>query len=293
MSLIDIEGAFDQFKIRRLRHQLVNHPLLTTESLIALAMRMDPDYVRFHDGKRNLGTNMGRMLHTDPTRESLRHATDNLGSMNSFIQILNVCSDPAFSALLDDVFNELLPLLSVRDRRLLNRDAAVFLASPRSVTPFHLDHEQNFVCHIRGPKTFYVWDHRDRSAVSEEVLEVFYRRGKIRDLSYDAGVQANALTVEFQPGDCLYMPMGSPHAAATGDDITVTFSVLMNTRSAFDTIETYRVNHALRTLGLSPTPVGESWLRDSLKRHTLGAARQVRALARGRMGKEEPHLNWY
>ncbi len=38
----------------------------------------------------------------------------------------------------------------------------MFLASPQSITPFHLDHEQNFLCHIRGPKTFYVWDHRDR-----------------------------------------------------------------------------------------------------------------------------------
>src|SRR5262249_38435592 len=155
-------------------------------------------------------------------------------------------------------------------------------ASPRSVTPFHLDHEQNFLCHIRGPKTFFVWNHRDRSVISERSLEVFYREGKLRDAIYQPDVEPKALTVELAPGDCIYMPSGSPHAAVTGDDITATFSLLMNTRSSFDLVETYRVNHLLRRFGLSPKPVGDSPVRDSLKRHTLGAARTVRALARGK-----------
>ena len=85
--------------------------------------------------------------------------------------------------------------------------------------------------------------------------------------------------------------MGSPHAVTTGSDITVPFSVLMNTRSAFDLVETYRVNHVLRRLGLSPIPAGTSVLRDALKRHALGAVRRLRALARGRSGARQ--LQWY
>src|SRR5439155_6093910 len=169
-----------------------------------------------------------------------------------------------------------------RDRSLINRDASAFLASPRSVTPFHLDHEQNFLCHIRGPKTFYVWDHRDRSVIGERALETFYRVGKLRDPIYQPDVEPKALVIDLQPGDCVYMPMGSPHAAVTGDDITATFSLLMNTHSSFDPVETYRVNHVLRRFGLSPTPVGDSPVRDSLKRRTLEARRRMRDLTRGR-----------
>jgi hypothetical protein len=291
MTFVDIEGTFDQFRIAQLRHQLAGHPLMTTESLAQLALRIDPDYVRFHDGERRFSTDMDEMLRTDRTRKSLRKAIDNLHKASAFVQIINVRSDPAYRALLDELFEQVLPFLPVRDRQLLNRDAAAFLASPGSTTPFHLDHEQNFLCHIRGEKTFYVWDHRDRTVVSERSLEIFYREGVLRGTTYHPELQRKALAVALTPGDCIYMPMGSGHAASTGNDITVTFSVLMNTQSSFEQVETYRANYVLRKLGLSPTPVGDSWVRDSLKHRTLGAARLVRDLARGR--SRERRLQWY
>lgn len=291
MSVINIDRSYDQQRIQVLRHTLAGHPLLTSESLSDLALRIDPDYVRFHDGERRLGMNMSEMLRTDPTRQTLRSALGNLHKAGAFVQIINVRSDPAYRALLDDVFAEVLPFLPPRDRHLLNRDAAAFLASPGSVTPFHLDHEQNFVCHISGAKTFYVWDHRDRSLVSERALEVFYHERTLRDTSYRADMQPKALAVDLQPGDCIYMPMGSPHAAATGADITVTFSILMNTLSSYETVETYRANYILRRLGLHPRPVGDSWVRDSIKHHAVGAARRVRDLARGHASERK--LQWY
>ncbi|HET7501941.1 MAG TPA: cupin-like domain-containing protein [Kofleriaceae bacterium] len=289
--MIDFGDTFDQLRITRLRHHLADHPLMTTTALAALALRIDPDYVRFHDGERSLGTDMETMLRTDPDRRCLRKAIDNLHKEKAFVQIINVRSDPQYARLLDEFFDEVYAMLPVRDRRLVNRDAAAFLASPRSVTPFHLDHEQNFLCHIRGPKTFYVWDPRDRVVVSERALESFYRDGTLRGAEYRPEMQARAQAFELSPGDAIFMPMGSPHAAATGDDITVTFSVLLNTLTSYDIVETYRVNHVLRRIGLSPRPVGDSWMRDSLKYRTLGAVRRVRALARGR--KEQPRLQWY
>lgn len=291
MGCIDVDGSFDQQRFARFRHQLADHPLMTTQSLAELALRSDPEHVRFHDGERGLDTNMGKMLQNDPTRRSLRDAIDHLRTARTFVQIINLRGDPQYRALLDEVLDGVLPFLPGRDRALRNRDAAAFLASPASVTPFHLDHEQNFLCHIRGPKTFYVWDHRDRSVVSERTLEVFHREGKLREQTYRPDMQSKAHAVELTPGDCLYMPMGSPHAAATGNGITVTVSFLMNTQTSFDLVETYRVNYMMRQLGFTPRPVGDSWVRDSLKRHTLGAARRVRDLARGR--SSERQLHWY
>jgi len=293
MTYIDFEGSFDQEKIKRLSHQLANHPLMATQSLAALALRIDPDYVRFHDGERSIGTNMGVMMKTDSTRQRLRKAIDNLHKASAFVQIINVRSDPVYRALLDEVFEEIVAALPPRDRVLLNRDAAAFLASPGSTTPFHLDHEQNFLCHIRGEKTFYVWDHRDRDVVSERALEVFYREGALRDVSYQPELQDKATGFALAPGDCIFMPMGSPHAASTGRSVTVTFSILFNTLTSFELVETYRANHVLRKLGLSPTPVGDSWVRDALKHRTLGAVRRVRDLARGRGLTSERRLQWY
>ena len=284
-----IEGVFDQLEIRRLRHRLADHPLLSTESLAKLALRINPEYVRFHDGERRFAT--GLNLQTDPTRHELRRAIDNLHRRSAFVQILNVREDPEYRALVDDFLDDVAGHLPLRDRALLNRDAAAFLASPGSITPFHLDHEQNFLCHIRGAKTFHVWDHRDRGVVSERALEGFYAQGKSREIAYAPAMLAKARTFELAPGDCIYMPMGSPHAVSTGKDITVTFSILMNTLTAFDTVESYRANHMMRRMGLSPRPVGVNEAIDTIKRHTVGAVRRVRNLARGR--KTERRLQWY
>ena len=290
-GFVELGDTFDQMRVQRLRHQLADHPLMTTQSLADLALRLDPEFVRFHDGERSVATNMSTLLYTDPTRDSLRKAIDNLHKARAFVQLINIRSDPAYAALLDELHAELLTFLPARDRPLINRDASAFLASPRSVTPFHLDHEQNFLCHLRGPKTFYVWDHRDRSVISERALETFYRVGKLRDPIYQADVEPKAQVFVLEPGDCIFMPMGSPHAAVTGDDVTATFSLLMNTRSSYDIVETYRVNHVLRRIGLSPRPVGTSPATDSFKAHTLEAARAVRDLARFR--RHERRLQWY
>jgi hypothetical protein len=291
MSYLDLAGSFDQRKIQNLRHQLTGHPLMTLHSLAELALRLEPRYVRFHNGIRHVDTCMGEMLAADRTRKGLRSAIDNLHAEQAFVQIINVRADPAYRKLVDEVLDELAPRLPAGDRRLLNRDAAAFLASPRSVTPFHLDHEQNFVCHLRGAKTFYLWDHRDRSVVGERALEIFYREGSLREALYHPSMQPKARSIDLQPGDCVYMPMGSPHAAVNGDDVTVTFSVLMNTRSSFELVESYRVNHALRRLGLTPVPVGISQVYDACKRYAAGAVRWARARVRG--ARVERRLQWY
>ena len=291
MGLIETDSCFDQLEIARLRHGLAEHPLMSTQSLAELALRLDPEFVRFHDGERVLGTKIDNMLQKDPGRHNLRRAIENLETSKVFVQIINVRRDPAYRALLDEILDGLVPHLPPRDRRLLNRDAAAFLASPRSTTPFHLDHEQNFLCHIRGKKTFYVWDHRDRSVVSEAALEEFFHQRRIRNLQYRPEMQPRAHTFYLRPGDTVYMPMGSPHAVSTGDEVTVTFSVLMNTRSSIDTVETYQANFLLRRLGLAPRPVGTSSVRDWLKRTALNDARFLRNVARGR--RHERRVEWY
>jgi hypothetical protein len=291
MALIDLDVPFDQLKVSRLQHHLAGHPLMTMERLAELAMRSDPDHVRFHTGERRIGTHMGAILQSDPTRNTLRRTLDRLDRAGAFVQILGVRSDPVYRALIDELLDEALPRLPMSDRKLVNRDAAVFLASPGSVTPFHLDHEQNFLCHIRGEKRLYVWDPRDRSVVSEQALEVFYGKGRLPEGIYQDAMLAKAQAITLAPGDSVYMPMGAPHAVATGRDVTVTASFLMNTRTSFDLVETYRANHLLRRLGMTPTPVGDSWVRDSLKRRSVGAVRRVRDLSRGRI--TERRLQWY
>jgi hypothetical protein len=282
MSLVDLPGAFDTSRIVKLRHQLASHPLMTTESLAALALRVDPRNVRLHDGERDLSGNMSELLISDPTRQSLRNALDNLDRSKAFIQVSNVRSDLLYAPLVEAFIDEVVRYLPGQQRELVHRDAAVYLASPESMTPFHVDQEETFLCHIRGPKTLWVWSHLDRSVLSERALETFFREGTLREIVYRPEVQPRAKELELQPGDAVFMPTGAPHAAMTGADVTVSFSVLFNTPGSMETVETFRANHLLRRLGLNPPPVGHSPMQDALKRHGMVALRRLVELATGR-----------
>ena len=49
----------------------------------------------------------------------------------------------------------------------------IFVASANSVTPFHVDYENNLFVHLAGPKAMHVFDNRDRSFVPEADLETY------------------------------------------------------------------------------------------------------------------------
>ncbi len=293
--MLDLAG-FDQWRMARLHHQLAAHPLLTLDQLAALAMRSDPRHVKFHDGERSFAMDFGAALAADEGRKGLQRALDHLDRRRAFVQILDVRADPLYRELVDECLDEVERHLP-RGDRLLNRDAAAFLASPGSVTPYHLDHEQNFLCHVAGAKRLFVWDHRDRSVVPERALEVFYRGWGwgdpkvVGEMGYRSSIVPKAAVFDLEPGDVVYMPMGSPHAVETGREVTATLSILFNTRSAMRLVNAYRANHTLRRLGLAPRPVGASEARDALKSGAFQGLRAARALLRGRWPSSA--VRWY
>jgi hypothetical protein len=286
-----LEGPFDQDKLQHVRHQLSQHPLMSRESLGALAMRHPPEFVRFHDGVRGMATKLGDVLGVDPKRDRLRKCIESLESAKTFVQIINVPNDPMYRPLIAEFHAEVAELFPRGQRDFVNRDAAAFLASPRSVTPYHLDHEQNFLLHVAGPKRLYTWRHDDRALVSEQALEVFYGEGSSRDVHCPDDAKAKARVHDLQPGDGVYMPMGSPHAVETGDGVTITFSMLMNTRTSMERVGSYEANLKLRKFGMSPTPVGSA-ARDYLKRGALQMYRRSKELVRPRR-KRASTSPWY
>ena len=142
------------------------------------------------------------------------------------------------------------------------------------------------------PAQKFGWPHDDRSLVSERALEVFYGESSSRDVHCPDGAKARARAFDLQPGDGVYMPMGSPHAAETGDAITITFSMLMNTHASMERVRSYEANHKLRKLGLSPAPVGAP-VRDFVKRNALAAYRRTKALLHGTRGAHGAGSPWY
>src|SRR5262249_54744010 len=152
------------------------------------------------------------------------------------------------------------------------REAFIFISSPGSVTPYHMDPELNFLLQIHGNKQFHVFPSGDRTLLSEEELERFYS-GAHRNLVFRDDYQEKATTFELRPGDGVHVPVTDPHWVKVGEgSYSISFSITFQTLACERRAALYSINHALRQRGGKPTPVGQSPWRDTLlyAKHRIG-----------------------
>ncbi|MBL8344480.1 MAG: cupin-like domain-containing protein [Rubrivivax sp.] len=187
-------------------------------------------------------------------------------SSNSWVKLNNVADlDADYAALLDECVDEI-SNLSGRDlrRHLTLAQFTVFCSSPGSVTPYHIDHETNFLCQIAGEKEVCLWDPRDRGILSEREIERFYT-GEINAARYREDLEPKARRFDLRPGLGVHQPPNAPHWVRTGASASITVSVNLSHKDIDRRAHVYQVNHLLRKAGLSPRPPGQSAWVDGVK----------------------------
>lgn len=141
--------------------------------------------------------------------------------------------------------------------------AFIFITSPGSVTPYHIDPEHNFLLQVRGGKRVHLYDGRVKSLLTEENLERFYSdRG--RNIPFQPEFDQHSWVNELQPGDGLHFPVTYPHWVQNLDEVSVSFSMTFRTPDLDRRRAIYQIHDRLRRWGLSPNQVGTHPLRDSV-----------------------------
>ena len=161
----------------------------------------------------------------------------------------------------------------------------IFVTSPGAVTPFHMDHEHNFILQIRGKKRLSIWDPFDRAVVSERALELFHdqhSRGLVR---WEDHFRQRARVFDLVPGVGGYMPSTTPHLVENGDEPSITISFTYYTDSTRRREMLYRGNARLRRLGLEPRAIGASPRRDKVATAVLGGYAAARGAVRRALGR--------
>src|SRR5262249_6795970 len=169
------------------------------------------------------------------------------------------------------VLGEVKPIVDRVDPGMRELHGWIFVSSPRATTPYHMDHEANFLVQIRGTKTINVWDPKDRSVVGERELETFHGTWSLDDTKWRDEFQAKAHVFQAAPGTGVFMPFTSPHTVQNGPDVSITLSLTFLTDRSVREQMLFAANHKLRKLGVSPRPVGSSRLRDEAKLRALRA----------------------
>ena len=241
-------GAYPDAPVK-LHHGLAGHPLLAIDALAGLAERMPAASVEYNLGKLPLGV---RAEDTPSNGLSLGETIRTIESNGSWAVLKNVERDAAYGALLDAALAELGPIVDARTGAMLNREAFIFLSSPGSVTPFHMDPEHNILLQIRGEKVMTVFPAGDPELVPAVQSETFHAGGH-RNLDWRDDFRERGTAVKLLPGDAIHVPVKAPHFVENGGAVSISLSVTWRSERSVAESELHGLNALLRRRGL---PVG-------------------------------------
>jgi len=246
----------------KLTHGLAGHPLFSREALALLADRMPEGSYEHNLGKLPLGI---RAEDTPSNGLSVGDTIRTIDANGSWVVLKNVERDPDYGSLLDAALAELDDVVLPATGAMLNREAFIFLSSPGSVTPFHIDPEHNILLQIEGEKTMTVFPPRDDALVPAQASEAFHAGGH-RNLPWQDTFAGKGEAVTLLAGDAIHVPVKAPHFVRNGDVVSVSFSVTWRSERSVAESELHGLNAALRKRKLPLTRIGVKPERQSAAR---------------------------
>lgn len=249
-----------------LNHGLVDDPLFSLPRLAKLVERC-PDQFFFAGGLTNAEARFSEMR----AKRLVAGAVEELHDSHSWIKISNIGrADPDYLDVQRTVLEEVQELTG---RSILSdvtwANLTVFLASPNIVTPYHIDHDMNFLFQIAGEKDVCLFDPTDRELVPHAEIERFYF-GDVAGLRYREELQPRGRIFRLTPGVAVHHPPLAAHWVKNGPQVSVSVAIAFCTRDLDRRARIYQVNYCLRKIGLEPLPPGQSAVRDSLKAGVMG-----------------------
>jgi hypothetical protein len=244
------------------QHSLSTHPLFTLHSLVELAQRLPPGQVKYNRGtldvKDNLDLAPGNGLSVEETIRGIEHC-------RSWMVLKYVEADPAYRELLVDCLREVRKDSEPIDPGMCEEHGFIFITSPESITPCHIDPEVNFLLQVRGSKVMNIFNPDDREIISETQLEDFLTAENFGAVSYREEFQSRAYAAELRPGVGVHCPVTAPHWVQNGPEVSISFSITFRTPRTRRRSLVYQMNGKLRRAGIEPLPFARSLWMDSAK----------------------------
>ena len=242
----------------RLRHTLIDDPIFSLEALAGLASRLPKSSVEYNAGDVPLDADPSA---TPSTGLSIDETIRRINECKSWMVLKNVEQDPPYKAALDRCLAEIDAATVNATGPMEKKLGFIFVTSPDSVTPFHLDPEHNILLHLRGVKYFNLYDDKC-GIVSDENHERYHVGAAHRNLRHQPAFDEYRTEHKLLPGDAIYVPIKAPHWVRTGPEPSISFSITWRSRQSLDEASLRLANYRLRRMGLKPPSPGSRPLRD-------------------------------
>lgn len=264
---IDVQNKaeFSLERISLLRHNFSQHPLLQLDQLESLAQRLLPrGQCRFIAPG---ATQESEFVHhpESPDGRSLSEVFKNITLPGSWVALYNAETDPQYAELVNQALSSVETLITQDQPGIFSPQAFIFISAPPSVTPFHIDRENNFWLQIRGRKIINVWDCSDRDIISAPTVENFIIDKSLDGVKLNEEIFLKAFEWDLGETEGVYFPSTSPHATRTteewvspGNEISISIGFVFYTDKTRKDAYIHSFNRLLRKMHIQPKFPGNS-----------------------------------
>lgn len=263
-------AAYPEMPVK-LRHDLVDHPLLTLPALVELAAALPKADVEYNPGALPIGIAPEDI---PSPRLGIAETIRSIEENGSWMVLKRIEQHPDYRTLLESTLAELAPIVTPRTGEMLTLQGFVFISSPDAVTPFHFDPEHNILLQIRGQKTMTVFPATDEAIVPAQAHEAYHLGQHHRNLGWDDHFSAKGTAFTLVPGEAIHVPVKAPHWVKNGPQVSISLSVTWRSTWSYEEADARAFNHLLRKWGITPASPRR------LPAHNRGKSIAYRALRR-------------
>lgn len=273
--MADKDALVRDFPLRpfAIRHMLSEHPLLTLPRIAQLAAELPRDRIEYNSGDAAVSQNPDtvKSVDLDPV-EVVRQ----IESAGAWMVLKRIDLSEPYRELLEAC---LLSVARTRGFKTLEEadfqqiEGFLFVSSPNSTTPFHLDSEDNFFVQIHGEKFFRIYDNQDRALVRDDEIERSLT--KHRNLKYDEAFKSRGTEFHLFGGDGCYVPYEWPHWVRTAGEYSISMAITWRSKPVHRAVDLHVFNSMLRGIGIPQAAPGARPAWDSVK---LAAYRSILAV---------------
>jgi Cupin-like domain len=274
---VNDRSAFSTGKLSPISHNYHHHPLMQLDRLEHLAKSLvTTNQCRFINPGVLASSPFSHKARS-PDGRSVEQVFRQIDTPGSWLALYDVQTDAEYRQFLSEVMSTVRDVVEpgekIRDIR-----GFIFISAPPSVTPFHIDRENNFWLQIRGRKTINVWDRRDRDVVAARDVEDFIAYRSLDNVRLQEEFRARSFEFDCGPGDGVYFPSTTPHMTKSeprpgepGNEVAISVGINFYTDITRRNAYVHTANGVLRRFGFDPHPPAHDAGRDRVK-YRLGRA---------------------
>ena len=260
----------------KLRHALLEHPLLSLDALADLAGALPSESIEYNPGALPIGIDPADI---PKAGIGVVEAIRTIDTSACWVVLKRIEQVPAYATLLQDVLAELAHIVTTCTGPMLQLEGFVFVSSPGSVTPFHFDPEHNVLLQLRGEKAMTLFPSVDEAVFPDAVQEQFHLGQHHRNLPWRDEFSALGQPITITPGEAIHVPVKVPHWVQNGPQPSISLSLTWRSEWSYAEADARAFNHLLRGMGLRPARPAIYPSRNVAKSLAWRALRKLRGAA--------------